>query len=170
MLTIKKKSQKQERRVALEVKKKRPVGGSGCKWYAKGDVKTDDLLIECKTTAKDYYIFKLETWKKINKEAWRAGMRTPLMQIDLLDGEVKLAVLFFDDLVSLVGEKFSEFLCPSPLNKFKAKSFRLKSDFLKNALKDSEVNVGKKFTYELVQFRDYSLLSVVDWKVLKLFL
>ena len=34
--------------------------GSGNQWHTKGDVKTDRLLVECKTTVKKSYSLKLE--------------------------------------------------------------------------------------------------------------
>ena len=73
MLTSKKKSQKQEKRVADEMKA-RVVLASGALWGSKGDVRNDNLLMECKTTCKPYYTFKFSVWDKILKEAIKDGL------------------------------------------------------------------------------------------------
>ena len=80
--TTKYKSIKQEKRVAKELDG-RTVIGSGA-LLDKADVKSDIFLIECKTTAKNFYPLSLATWKKIQKEALKIG-RTPLMYIDFND-------------------------------------------------------------------------------------
>lgn len=87
----KKKSQKQESKVAKELSGKTVVA-SGALWGSKGDVKTEYFLVECKTTAKDSYRLTHAVWKKILHEAVKDGMRFPLMCIDLYDGKERYAV------------------------------------------------------------------------------
>lgn len=102
MLTSKKKSQKQEKRVADEMKA-RVVLASGALWGSKGDVRNDNLLMECKTTGKPYYTFKFSTWDKILKEAIKDGLRLPVMSIDLEDGKTRLAVFETKDFEMMPG-------------------------------------------------------------------
>lgn len=102
MLTSKKKSQKQEKRVADEMKA-RVVLASGALWGSKGDVRNDNLLMECKTTCKPYYTFKFSVWDKILKEAIKDGLRLPVMSIDLEDGKTRLAVFETKDFKMMPG-------------------------------------------------------------------
>lgn len=84
MQTLKKRSQKQEKSVAKELEAK-VVVASGALWGAKGDVRSDKCLIECKTTEKPYYSVTSKVWEKIEREAIKDGMRTPLLIVDLED-------------------------------------------------------------------------------------
>ena len=84
MKTVKRRSQKQEKRVAKDFNAKTVVA-SGALWGAKGDVRNDKYLIECKTTEKDYYSLTAKVWEKIEQEAIKDRMRIPLMVIDLED-------------------------------------------------------------------------------------
>lgn len=84
MKTIKRRSQKQEKSVAKGFNAK-VVVASGALWGAKGDVRNDKFLIECKTTEKDYYSITTKVWEKIEEEALKDRMRTPLLIIDLQD-------------------------------------------------------------------------------------
>lgn len=79
---VKKKSAKQEKRTSKEFGGRIQVA-SGALWGAKGDVRTEEYLIENKFTDKDYYILKVATWNKIKREAIRDSLRKPLMQIDV---------------------------------------------------------------------------------------
>lgn len=84
MKTVKRRSQKQEKSVAKNFNAKTVVA-SGALWGAKGDVRNDKFLIECKTTEKDYYSITTKVWEKIEEEALKDRMRTPLLIIDLQD-------------------------------------------------------------------------------------
>lgn len=69
---IRKASQAQETAAA------KAVGGrvqpaSGAVWHSKGDVSSDDFLIECKLTAARSYRLTLDTLLKIEREAVLAG-------------------------------------------------------------------------------------------------
>ena len=75
--TTKYHSNKQEKRVADELGGKTVIG-SGSLWGAKGDVRTEDYLIECKTTKKTSYPLSADTWLKIEREATRDGLRIPV--------------------------------------------------------------------------------------------
>lgn len=86
----KKKSQKQEQRTAKEFGGK-VTPASGALDGAKGDVRTMDYLIENKFTDADRYTLSVKTWTKIEEEAVRDGLRTPMMQIDIQD--VSLVVI-----------------------------------------------------------------------------
>lgn len=90
-MTVKKKSQTQEKRVAKELDAKTVVA-SGALWGSKGDVRHEDFLVECKTTEKPYYSLTMQVWEKIEKEAVRDGLRLPLMCIDINNGKDRYAV------------------------------------------------------------------------------
>ena len=72
-------SQKHERRVESKVGGRRQAGSGNQQW-AKGDIKTDTHLIECKTTEKKSMSIKAEWLAKITEEAQMEG-RMPAVQI-----------------------------------------------------------------------------------------
>ncbi len=82
--TTKYKSNKQEKEVAKLFGGKQVIA-SGSLWFADSDVRNDKFLIECKTTEKDYYTITNKVWEKIEEEALKDRMRTPLLIIDLQD-------------------------------------------------------------------------------------
>lgn len=84
MRTVKRRSQKQEKSVAKDFNARVTVA-SGALWGMKGDVRNDKYLIECKTTEKEYYSLTAKVWEKIEEEAVRDRMRTPIMVIDVED-------------------------------------------------------------------------------------
>ena len=81
------KSQKQESRVAKQCCG-RVQAASGALDGAKGDVRNDKFLIECKTTDKDFFSLKEAVWKKIRGEAIKDGMRIPVLLIEIGDKEI----------------------------------------------------------------------------------
>lgn len=83
-MTSKRRSQKQEKSVAKDMNA-RVTPASGAKWGQKGDVRSEDFLIECKTTNKDYYSITTKVWEKIRLEATQDHGRIPLLVIDLRD-------------------------------------------------------------------------------------
>ena len=91
MLKVKKKSQLQEKSVAKDLNA-HTVVASGALWGSKGDVRHDNLLVECKTTDKPYYSLTLTVWEKIEKEAIKDGLRLPVMCIDIKGGKERYAV------------------------------------------------------------------------------
>ena len=79
-----KQSQKHEKRLAKKIGGSRNAA-SGAYWQRKGDVRSDDLLIEHKYTGKKQTTIKSDVLKKIMREAILDG-RTPVLGIHL-DGE-----------------------------------------------------------------------------------
>ena len=79
-----KKSRKHEIRLAKRIGGKRNAA-SGAYWSRKGDVRSDDLLVEHKYTGKKQFTVRSEVLKKIMREAILDG-RTPVLGIHL-DGE-----------------------------------------------------------------------------------
>lgn len=92
-----KESQKHEKRLAKKIDGKRNAA-SGAFWSRKGDVRSDDLLIEHKWTGKKQTTIKSDVLKKIVREAILDG-RTPVLGIHL-DGE-NYVVLLEDDFIEL---------------------------------------------------------------------
>ena len=93
-------SNMQEREVAEEVRG-RVVIASGA-LDDKGDVRSDNFLIECKTTEKKEYTFRAGVWLKLRSEAYKLGL-TPVVNIDLKSryGErYRLAIMREEDFFS----------------------------------------------------------------------
>lgn len=86
MRTVKKRSQLQELSVANSLNGKTVVA-SGAMWNAKGDVRNDEFLVECKTTKNYHYTLRSTTWEKIQFEARKDRMRIPLLIVDLEDSD-----------------------------------------------------------------------------------
>jgi hypothetical protein len=76
-----KQSQSHEKRLAKTLGGK-PVAASGAFWSRKGDVRTDDLLVEHKWTGKKSFTLKAEVLEKIVTEAILDG-RTPVLGFSL---------------------------------------------------------------------------------------
>ena len=74
-------SQKQERSLAKSLGG-RTVPASGAFWSRKGDVRTNDLLVEAKTTQAASYSLKKAIWDKIRREALLDG-RIPVLAIQI---------------------------------------------------------------------------------------
>jgi hypothetical protein len=85
-------SQDNERKVARIFKGRiQPASGALPIASKKGDVKSDQFLVEAKVTKHGSYALRLKTWNKINAEAWN-NSRHPAMCIEFSDG-TKLVVL-----------------------------------------------------------------------------
>ena len=80
----------------------RTTPASGSQWHSKGDVKTNNWLIECKTTSKLSYSLKAETWHKIWTEAISEG-RDPIMVLDFETEGVSLVVMSKEDFLGIVN-------------------------------------------------------------------
>lgn len=93
----KRSSKKQEDRVAKELSG-RVTPASGALWGAKGDVRNDVFLVECKTTGERFYTLTFNTWDKIYREAIKDGLRIPVMCIDLENGGKRFAVMCSKDI------------------------------------------------------------------------
>lgn len=83
---MKSKSQKQEARIAKSCCG-RVQAASGALDCAKGDVRNDKFLIECKTTDKDYFVLTKKVWDKIEQEAVKDGLRIPVIVYEIGDKE-----------------------------------------------------------------------------------
>ena len=79
-----KESKKHEKRLAKKIGGTRNAA-SGALWARKGDVRSDDLLIEHKWTGKKQFTIKSDVLKKNVREAILEG-RMPILGIHL-DGE-----------------------------------------------------------------------------------
>jgi hypothetical protein len=97
------KSEGQKQSLKHEKRLEKAMGGkrnaaSGAFWSRKGDVRTDDLLIEHKWTGKKSVTIKSEVLKKITTEAI-LDSRTPVLGLHL-DGE-NYVVLLEEDFLEL---------------------------------------------------------------------
>jgi hypothetical protein len=97
------KSEGQKQSLKHEKRLEKAVGGqrsaaSGAFWSRKGDVRSDDLLIEHKWTGKKSVTIKSEVLKKITTEAI-LDSRTPVLGLHL-DGE-NYVVLLEEDFFAL---------------------------------------------------------------------
>lgn len=91
-------SVRQERRVAKQVGG-RVQPGSGNQWSAKGDVKTAEHLIECKTTDGKGYRLTVEVLRKIETEAAKAGRR-PVLQVEFRLERRRYAVIPWEEFLA----------------------------------------------------------------------
>lgn len=96
MKSVRKKSQKQENRIAKEMNGS-ATPGSGAVWHSKGDVKAEKYLIEAKYTDEAYYSVNLSILKKIIKEALHENFRIPVLYVDIQD--LKLCIVQEKDIV-----------------------------------------------------------------------
>ena len=101
MKNVKKKSKKQEEKIAKDIGG-RTTPGSGALWAFKGDVRNDKYLIEAKFTDSNKYQLKYTTWDKIKREAINDGLRIPVMQIDIQGSQY--ALLRVEDLDALAQD------------------------------------------------------------------
>ena len=102
-------SKKQENAVAKEIGGKR-VANSGATPFHKGDVVTDDWLVECKTTTASYKAsFSIkEAWLSKNKEeAFAMGKRHNALAFQFGEGQPNYYIIdekHFKEYVSLLKE------------------------------------------------------------------
>ena len=92
-----KESQKHEKRLAKKIGGTRNAA-SGALWARKGDVRSDDLLIEHKWTGKKQFTIKSDVLAKNVREAILEG-RMPVLGIHL-DGE-DYVILLEDDFIEM---------------------------------------------------------------------
>ena len=76
-----------------------PMPRSGWLWFAKGDRRNDQFLIESKQTKHQSFSITEKLWKKIEREAL-LSQRLPLFSIELGNG-VELAIMDKNDFISL---------------------------------------------------------------------
>jgi len=92
-----KQSLKHEKRLAKAVGGQRNVA-SGAFWFRKGDVRSQDLLIEHKWTGKKSFTLKSDILEKITTEAL-LDSRTPVLGISL--NEVNYVVMDENDFLTM---------------------------------------------------------------------
>jgi len=136
-------SKKQEKRVAKEIDGKTTLN-SGALYFQKGDVRNEKYLIECKTTKKAFYTMEVDVWEKIEREAVSDGLRIPIMQVDLLDGKQRYAVIEHADYKELKEGTYKDIITF-------AKSFRLKAQ--------DEISLVKFYD----AYGAYLSLCVIPW-------
>lgn len=91
----KKKSQRKEKKVASELGGK-PQPGSGNQYFAPGDIKLDNFLIEHKYTDSKSYSLTLATFDKIEQEA-KSCLKLPMMVIEVQNK--KFAIFRYEDVL-----------------------------------------------------------------------
>lgn len=81
-------SKKQENKVAEKLGGKR-VPNSGATLFEKGDVKAEELLVECKTLVKPQksHSIRKEWLEKVREEAFSRGKRFSALCMDFGDGD-----------------------------------------------------------------------------------
>lgn len=128
MSIIKKKSKKQENKIAKDIKGKVTMA-SGALYMQKADVRNDEYLIEAKTTEKKFYSLKYDIWNKIAKEALRDDNRIPLMHIQLLDGKKEFVIMSINTFLAKNLDMYNYVGNPEPILTEK-KSVRITHDML----------------------------------------
>jgi hypothetical protein len=103
-----KQSQKHEKRLSAKVGGS-TIAGSGAFWSRKGDVRSDDMLIEHKWTGKKSFTLKSDVLEKIVTEAI-LDSRMPVLGVSL-NGE-NYVLLMEDDFIELRDYK-KEHVCES---------------------------------------------------------
>lgn len=98
------KSRRQEQRVAADLDG-RPTPASGAFWQYKGDVRSEDYLVEAKRTDKASLSIKRAVWDKIRREALLDG-RVPVLAVQIQDRD--LAVLDWEDFLALTRRDLGE--------------------------------------------------------------
>jgi hypothetical protein len=96
-------SRKQERKVAKDLGGS-VVVASGSRWFSKGDVKAQGVLVECKTTDKQSYILHEADLKKIAAQGIRER-RLGLMQLEFSERST-WAIVQWETFKELVDELY----------------------------------------------------------------
>lgn len=130
--TTKYKSNLQEKRVAKELNAKVTVA-SGALSFQKADVRSDEYLVECKTTSKTFYSLTEKTWKRIEKQAINDGIRIPLMCVDLEDGKHSIAILNYLDFIGKDLDTKAQYLGTTFPQLIDKTSYRVTSEFIGSA-------------------------------------
>lgn len=157
-----KKSMNQEKRTALEFGGK-TVPGSGALWGAKGDVKTDRFLIENKYTDTGVYVLSLKTWDKITQEALKAGLKIPLMQIDIGEANLKplqFIVISSHDFSALGGKNF---WIPSSLRVIMSKQYSINYRSIIHEVRNNE-HFCSILQFKKYRNEDLLLVELSDFK------
>ena len=127
------------------------------------DVRTDDFLIECKTTANNYYILSRNTWEKIENEALKDGIRVPILQVQLENGVSEIVVMSIHDFLTLELDKGRTFLGGKEPLLLDRMSFRVTDDF-KNVADYKEIPKEVFYFRQDVKLVEYNIhLVMLDW-------
>ena len=155
-------SQKQEKRLAKKLGG-RVQPGSGSLLSFKGDVITDDFLIEAKFTDKEDYRLQLAIWHKITKEA-HSKDKIPLMEV-CLDQDKKPVNLIivnpmdFYDITGIDEDKFLEVFYSLPLTSI-SNSVKLDGKLIKEHIEYVNYNVADKMPAFLFQINNMLLFGI----------
>lgn len=91
-LSNKERSKRSEKRAAKFFQGRlQPASGALKSVFAKADVKSDKFLVDDKVTKNESYSLKIETWRKLSKEAWHNNRR-PIIRIAFDSGPVLLVM------------------------------------------------------------------------------
>lgn len=154
-------SKKQEKRIAKEMNAKVTIA-SGALDFQKADVRNEQYLVEAKTTEKPYYPLNITTWKKIEQQALKDGLRTPVMCVDINDGKSSLAILNVHDFEALKEENVGKYniikVIPSL---FAKKSTRITESIMSITYVGS--NNLPTINYQMISFEDKTDLIMLDW-------
>lgn len=77
---------------------------SGGLWFAKGDVKTEQFLIDSKTSTKGSFSIPEKMWKKIAREAL-LSRRIPMLSVKYGVDNTEVVVLDKYDFINLIENK-----------------------------------------------------------------
>lgn len=99
---MKNKWQKKEINDAKDFGAKQTIRSGGL-WFSKGDSKSDDFLIENKTTDKESFSIKAEIWEKISKEALLCN-RVPMLSIEFGKKSHEIVVLDKGDFIEILNK------------------------------------------------------------------
>lgn len=97
---IHKRSRLQENKAAKDYKGFR-TPASGATWHSKGDVKTDDYLIECKSTINKSFSLKIDSLYKLKKQALIEN-KLPIFEVEFSDATY--VILDKEDFLMLGGQ------------------------------------------------------------------
>lgn len=153
----------QEKRVAEELQARTTIA-SGSLYFQKADVRSEHMLVECKTTSKKFYSLTYTTWERIEKQALKDGMRIPVMCIDTEDGDHSFAVIKFNDFIALELDRYDYIGQTQEPILIDKKSFRITSDLLDFEL-PSDFGVYSTLLPRVdIKFVDYRRhLVILDW-------
>lgn len=154
-------SKRQEKRIAKEMNARVTIA-SGALDFQKADVRNDLYLVEAKTTEKPYYPLTLTTWKKIEDQALKDGLRVPVMCVDLEDGKNAIAILSVHDFVPLKDENSTTYrFFRSVPSLYAKKSVRICNNHMEVVLVDDSNTLS--ITYQHLFFDDKTELVILDW-------
>lgn len=122
------------------------VAASGARDFEKGDIKSDDWLVEAKTHESETKItFNYKVWEKIQQEAMVLH---------------KAPVLIVDDGTQNINHTwclFSAHLIPATCNRFSLYAL------LGNKVGKSNINCTHEFLADIYRYREPNCIGTTDW-------